>query len=431
MNQQMNQQRQNRVVIVGAGHGGTNAAALLRQQGFEGEVVLLSEESSLPYQRPPLSKGFLKAEMAGTELLIKPDGFYAEQDIDLRLDVRVDRIDTAAKEVGLGDGSRLGYDSLVFATGAVPRRVTAPGAGLRNVCELRTRGDADMIASQLRVGTRIVIIGGGYVGLEVAASARHHDAEPVVLEREGRVLARVASVELSAWLTDHHRQNGTQIETDADVVEFVDRGDGSVGSVVLADGRSFECDVALVGVGAIPCEELAREAGLVCDGGVLVDGNAFTGVDGVYAIGDVTRRPLHHYEGTFRLESIPSAVEQAKQAVSAILGRPAPKPELPWFWSDQFDVKVKIAGILGGIDNTVLRGDPASGKFALYHCRDERIIAVESVNSSSDFMAGKQLIERRVLIDPARLADEEVSLRELATEGETANLSGVSGGLGA
>jgi 3-phenylpropionate/trans-cinnamate dioxygenase ferredoxin reductase component len=235
-----------------------------------------------------------------------------------------------------------------------------------------------------------------------------------VLEREARVLARVASPELAAWLTEHHLGEGTEIITSADVAEFVDRGDGAVGAVRLADGREFACDVALVGVGAIPCDELARDAGLLCEGGIVVDAAARTSDSSVFAVGDVTRRPLHHYEGAHRLESIPSAVEQAKQATCAILGESGPRPEVPWFWSDQFDVKVKIAGLLLGVDATVRRGDPVAGKFALYHLREGRVVAVETVNSSPDFMAGKQLIDHGTLVDPARLGDPAVSLRELA-----------------
>jgi 3-phenylpropionate/trans-cinnamate dioxygenase ferredoxin reductase subunit len=410
----MNTTPDHRVVILGAGHGGTNAAALLRQHGYTGEVVLAGEELDLPYQRPPLSKDYLKAELKSHDLLIKPAEFYSEQSIDLKLGWTATNLDPAKRRIDFQSGESLEYDALILATGAAPRRLAVPGATLANVCELRTRDDGNFLHESLGPGRRIVIVGGGYVGLEVAASAQHLGAQVVVLEREDRVLARVASPELAAWLTEHHRQAGTQIETSADVAAFVDRGDGSVGAVVLADGREFACDVALVGVGAIPCDTLAVEAGLVCEGGVVVDERAATSDPSIYAIGDITRRPLHHYAGAYRLESIPNAVEQAKQAVCDILGVKLPKPEVPWFWSDQFDAKVKIAGLMLDVETTVLRGDLSAGQFAFYHVSGDRVVAVETVNSGADFMAGKQFIDRGISVDVTKLSDQGVSLRELA-----------------
>jgi 3-phenylpropionate/trans-cinnamate dioxygenase ferredoxin reductase component len=403
-----------RVVIVGAGHGGANVAAILRQYGFKGDLVVLGSEHEMPYQRPPLSKEFLKEGLAAEDLLIKPEEFYAEQNIDLRLGVTVAGIDRDHKMVVLHDQPDIAYDALVLATGAEARRLQVPGVDLPNVCELRTRGDATFIAERVGPGTRLVIIGGGYVGLEVAASARHLGAEVTVLERESRVLGRVASVELADWLTTHHMRQGTQIHTSADVAAFRAGAEGSVAVVVLADGREFPCDVALVGVGALPSDALARSAGLACDHGIVVDGSARTSDPAIYAVGDVTRRPLYHYDGAFRLESIPSAVEQAKQAACAIVGRERPKPEVPWFWSDQFDLKVKIAGILVDVQQSIVRGLPDDSRFAVYHCRDGRVVAVESVNSGSDFMASKQLIDRATVVDLDKLRDPAVSIRDVA-----------------
>jgi len=402
------------VVIVGAGHGGANAAALLRQHAFEGSITLIGAEQEMPYQRPPLSKDFLKQQLSHEHLLIKPEHFYEEQAINLKLGARVTGIDAAWRRVHLAGDDTLAYDALILATGASARRLDVPGAGLTGVCELRTREDADQLGGRLAPGSRVLVVGGGYVGLEVAASAQHLGAQVTVLEREARVLARVASPELAEWLSAHHLDQGTEIVTSADVSEFVDRGDGSVGSVRLADEREFACDVALVGVGAVPCDALALDAGLVCHAGILVDSRARTSDPSIYAVGDVTRRPLHHFAGVHRLESIPSAVEQARQAVCAILGESGPRPEVPWFWSDQFDVKLKIAGLLHGVDTTVRRGDPLSGKFALYHLRGGVVVAVESVNSGPDFMAGKQLVDRATEVDPTRLGDPSVTLRELA-----------------
>lgn len=401
-----------RVVIVGAGHGGVNLAALLRQHGYAGEIVLVGEEDALPYHRPPLSKDYLKAGVPERELLLKPEAFYAEQEIHLKLGCRAVSVDPDHRVLDLSDSRPLLFDALVFATGAAARPLPIRGADLANVMMLRTRRDAESIAKHLGPQCRLVIVGGGYVGLEVAASARHVGAQALVLERESRLLARVASPELASWLCDHHRERGTAVDTSADVSEFT--GDGTVRGVRLADGREHPCDIALVGVGAVPRTELAASAGVECDHGIVVDGRGRTNVDGIFAVGDVTRRPVEHYGGAFRLESIPSAVEQAKQVTSAILDQPAPRPEVPWFWSDQFDLKVKIAGLLLDSETTVQRGDPTTDNFALYHCLDSRVLAVETVNSAPDFMLGKKLIDRRTPVDLERLADPAVSLRELA-----------------
>jgi 3-phenylpropionate/trans-cinnamate dioxygenase ferredoxin reductase subunit len=402
-----------RVVIVGAGHGGANTAALLRQQGFEGEIVLVGAESSSPYQRPPLSKAYLKGAMTDEALLIKPAGFYAEQRIETRWGTSVTALDPTSRTVTLANGASLTYDALVLATGAVPRRLSIDGADLTGVHHLRTHDDARALGPRIGGGSRLVVVGGGYVGLEVAASARHLGAEVVVLEREDRALARVAGVELASYLVDHHATHGTRIVTRADVVGL--RHDGSsVDGVVLSDGAVLDCDAVLVGVGAVPCEELALAAGIVCAAGVVVDVQARTSAAGVYAVGDMTRRPLHHFEGTHRLESIPSAVEQARQAVASILGLAQPTPEVPWFWSDQYALKVKIAGLVHTADRSVLRGDPASGRFGVFHLRESRVVAVETVDSAPDFMVGKKLIASGAVVLPERVSDLSVPLRDLA-----------------
>jgi 3-phenylpropionate/trans-cinnamate dioxygenase ferredoxin reductase subunit len=370
-------------------------------------------ETGLPYQRPPLSKAYLKATLPAGELLIKPENFYQAQAIDTRLGAVVASFCPDANELCLGSGERIAFETLILATGAVPRRLNVPGADLDGVHELRSRGDADNLAADLGPGQRLVIVGGGYVGLEVAASARHLGCEVVVLEREDRALARVASAELANFLVDHHRARGADIITGAAVVSLRDRGDGTVAAVCLADGRDIACDAVVVGVGATPSDELASGAGLTCDGGVVVDRQARTSQPHVYAIGDATRRPLHHYEGRFRLESIPSTVEQAKQAVAAILGNDPPRPEVPWFWSDQYDAKIKIAGLLLEVDETVMRGTEQADRLALFHLRGSRVVAVETVNANSEFMAGKKLIETRVVLESRQLADPSIPLRDL------------------
>ncbi len=400
-----------RVVVVGAGHGGGTAAAVLRQQGFTGEVVLIGDEPVGPYHRPPLSKSLLKGEL---EQPLQPDAFYAEQDIELRTGTRVVAIDVDAASVRLANGQAIAFDVLILATGAKARRLAIPGMGLEKVYELRTLTHARVLQDVLMPGRHLAIVGGGWIGLEVAASARGAGVDVTVIEREQRLLARVASRELSGRLTEYHQRHGTKILTSAHVTALEAGERRLVGAVVLGDGRRVECDRVLVGVGAVANDELARASGLPCDDGVIVDESACTADPRIYAVGDMTRRPVMLHEGLFRLESIPSAVEQARQAVAAILGRPAPASEVPWFWSDQFDLKLQIAGLLLDTDEATVRADPATSRFAVFHTKQRRLVAVEAVNAPAEFMAGKQMIRDRVELDLAALADPSVALDRVA-----------------
>ena len=401
------------VVIVGAGHAGGSVAAFLRQFGFAGPITLVGEEPLPPYQRPPLSKGWLKGEVGADELLLKPQSWYAEAGVDLRLSSPVAALDLDAREVRLADGHAIGWDRLVIATGARARPLPVPGADLYGVLALRDAADAEALKTTLGPGRRLAVIGGGYVGLEAAASARALGADAVVIEREARVLARVACPELSDFFTGHHRAHGVGFELSADITALEEE-DGRVSGVRLADGRVLPCDAALVGVGAIPNDEMARAAGLPCDGGIVVDAFARTERPDVWAAGDVTRRPLPHYEDrAWRLESVPNALEQARLAACAIVGRPYPAPETPWFWSDQYALKLQIAGLPLEADRRVVRGDPADARFAVFHLREGRVRAVEAVNDAPAFMTGRQLIARRAEVDAERLADPATPLKSL------------------
>jgi 3-phenylpropionate/trans-cinnamate dioxygenase ferredoxin reductase subunit len=401
------------VVIVGAGHGGANVAAVLRQRGFDGTITLIGDEAGWPYQRPPLSKDYLKGAMTDDDLLIKPKEFYPEQDVDLRAGRVATKVDVQAHTVHLDDGESVSYDALVLATGAAPRRLPIDGADLAGVHYLRTHEDALALGAETVAGARLAIVGGGYVGLEVAASAQHLGASAVVLEREERLLARVAGSDLAGFLAGYHADHGTEIRTSADVVRLDSDGAGRVAAVVLEDGTRYECGSVLIGVGAIPRAELAADSGIICDGGILVDAQSRTSAAGVYAIGDVTRRPLDHFPGHHRLESIPSAVEQAKQVAAHILGADPLPHEVPWFWSDQYDLKIKIAGLVSFGEKAVLRGDPESGKFAVFHLAADAVVAVETVSSAPEFMAARKLIASSAHVDAAQLADPAVSLRDL------------------
>lgn len=401
------------VVIVGAGHAGGSAAAFLRQYGHEGRIVLIGDEPLLPYQRPPLSKAWLKGEADADSLALKPADWYGENNVFLRLSGVAERINRSAKTVTLASGEAIDYDFLILATGARARQLPIPGADLAGVLALRTAADAELLKHALGPGKRLAVIGGGYVGLEAAASARALGAEVVVVERESRVLARVACETLSTFFQDYHRARGVAFELNAGVEAFEGPGDHITG-VRLSDGRVLPCDVALVGVGAIPNDELAKDAGLATANGVVVDLEARTDDPAIFAIGDVTHRPLPLYERQFRLESVPNALEQAKQAASAILGRPGPAPEVPWFWSDQYDLKLQIAGLPFEADRQVVRGDVAAAKFAVFHLKGDLLQAVEAVNAPPEFMAGKQLIAKRTPVNAEKLADTSVSMKEVA-----------------
>lgn len=398
-----------KVVILGAGHAGGSAAALLRQYGHEGPILLVGEEPAPPYQRPPMSKAWLKGEADLDALLLRPESFYAEQDIVLRTGVTATAIDTAARTVSFADGSTEPYDVLILATGSTARRLTLPGADRPDLLELRTLADAERLKAALGPGRRLAVVGGGYVGLEAAASATALGVSVVVIERMPRVLARVASETLSAFFTRYHGERGVEILTEAEVAAFDSDGVG------LADGRHVAADAVLVGVGAAACDQLARTARLACDNGVVVDETARTSDPAIYAIGDVTFRPVPAHGGRMhRLESVPNALEQAKQAAAAITGRAPPAPEVPWFWSDQYDLKLQIAGLPEGADRQVVRGDPEANSFAVFHLQGDRILCVEAVNAAPEFMAGRQLIGRGAAVDPVRLADPTVSMKAVA-----------------
>ena len=400
-----------RVLIIGAGHAGGSVAAFLRQYGFDGPITLIGDEPIPPYQRPPLSKAWLKGEADADSLQLKDPTWWAETGCDLRLGQTVTRIDRAAQTVTV-DGETLPYDALVIATGARARRIDLPGADLDGVLFLRTAADAEALKPRLGAGRRLAVIGGGYVGLEAAASATALGGSAVVLEREARVLARVASEPLSAFYQAAHARRGVEILTGASVVGL--EGDGSVEAVVLADGRRIACDTVLIGVGAIANTELAEAAGLDCRDGVMVDSAARTADAAIWAVGDVTRRPGGLFGGDIRFESVPNALEQAKQAAAAIAGRDQPAPEVPWFWSDQFDLKLQMAGLARDTDRQIIRGDPDSERFAVFHLQGDVIRCVEAVNAPPEFMGGRMMIGKQTPVDPAKLADPAVGMKAVA-----------------
>lgn len=403
-----------RVLILGGGHAGGSAAAFLRQFGWIGPITLVGEEPYIPYQRPPLSKTWLKGEADAASVALRPLAFYGSNNIDLRLGTSAVTINRTDRQVALSNGEIIEYDELIIATGARPRMLLVPGHDLVGVLDLRGIADADRIKTALTAGSRLVVVGGGYIGLEVAASARTMGATVTVVEREARVLARVASPALSAYFHRSHETHDVRIICNA-TVAAIEGSAGRVAGVHLGDGTQLPCDAVLIGIGAGPDDRLARDAGLICENGIVVDLAACTSDPHIHAIGDCTWRPLPLYDRRFRLESVPNALEQAKQAAADLCGRPAPTPEVPWFWSDQYDIRLQIAGLPFDAVEAVIRGDPATGRFAVFHLSAAGTIqAAEAVNSPPEFMGGKIMIGRRKKVLADRLRDVSISMQQLA-----------------
>jgi 3-phenylpropionate/trans-cinnamate dioxygenase ferredoxin reductase component len=402
------------VVILGAGHAGGMAAALLRQYGHDGPITLIGDESIPPYQRPPLSKAWLKGETDAETLALKPLAFYAENGIDFRPGERGVSLDRGRKTLALSNGTTVGYDLLILATGARAIALPIDGRRLAGVMSLRTAADAEQLKDAIGPGKTLGVVGGGYIGLEVAASARALGADALVFEKEDRLLARVACKELSDFLQAYHEARGVRFELGCTVAGFEGRA-GRVAGVRLADGRSVACDAVVVGVGAHPNDEIARDAGLECARGVVVDLDARSVTDpDTFAIGDLAHRPMPIYQRMFRMESVPNALEQAKQAAAAITGRPRPAGECPWQWSDQYDLKLQIAGYAFDTTERIVRGDARTAKFAIFHLKGDQVQSVEAINAPPEFMMGKMLILNRKLVNRTKLADPSVPIKEVA-----------------
>lgn len=393
-----------RIVIVGAGHAGGALAAHLRQYRFEGPITVIGSEDLPPYQRPPLSKVCLTGPLNHDELLLRPESFYEQKDIDLRLGTEVLAIDREKKQVTLCSGESLDYDYLVLACGASARQLPVAGAQLDGVHHLRTVEDAARLKTALKNTTHLAIIGGGVIGLEVAASARAMGVEVTIIEQQESLLSRLASPGCSRFFQQLHESRGVNFILGAQVSAL--HGDnGTVQGVQLQD-QILDCDAVLVGIGSSPNISLAQQAGLNCDKGVLVDHNGLTSDPGILAIGDMTQRPVPGLTESICLESVPSALEQAKMAALYLAGRPAAKAQNPWFWSDQYDIKYQVAGLPGLSQESIVRGDMAGGSFSIFHFADEQLVAVESINAARDFMMARKAMDNKQPINPELLADD-------------------------
>ena len=397
-------------VIVGASHASVQAIDTLRREGHKGPIVLVGDEPHLPYNRPPLSKKFLSGELERERLLLRSPQFYEQHSVETRLGVRVTAIDRSAQRLRLSDGAELTYDKLLLCVGSRPRMLEVPGYDLAGIHYLRTVADVDAIRADLPGARRLVVVGAGYIGLEAAASARHLGLDVTVVEMADRPMNRVVAPELSGFYTRRHEKEGVRIHCNTSVTAFL--GNGHVRAVACGD-QEFPADLVIVGVGILPDVSLAAAAGIRCENGVWVDENCQTSDPNVYAAGDCTNHPSVRYGRRVRLESVDNAVEQAKTAASNMCGRPARHAHVPWFWSDQYDVKLQIAGLSQGYDQAIVRGNPDTGSFALYYLASGELLAVDAVNSPRDFMTGRKWIAERKHPDAAGLADTSIDLKTL------------------
>lgn len=400
------------VLIIGAGHAGAMLAVGLRQKGFTGSILMVGEEPALPYERPPLSKAYFVGAVEEQRLYLRKPEFWQERDVEIRLSTIVARLRHEDHEAELTDGTVVRYRHCVIATGGRVRKLACPGADLAGVHYLRTLADVDAIRGDLKDGARMVVIGGGYVGLEMAASARKLGYEVTLIEALDRVLARVTSPIISRFYEAQHRAHGVDVRLGTGVEAL--EGDDHVTGVRLTTGEVVPADLVVVGIGILPNTELARESGLACDNGVVVDELCRSTDPDVFAIGDVAKHANRYAPAPMRLESVQNAVDQAKTVVGVIMGQPEPYKDLPWFWSDQYDLKLQTAGLAIDYDETVVRGDATTAPFSVVYLRDGQIIAIDAVNAIKDFMGAKALIQAGVKPDKARLADPAVSMKELA-----------------
>jgi len=382
----------NPIVIVGAGQAGMKAAEELRLKGYQDDLILIGEEPHAPYQRPPLSKAFLKRDISADRLMLKADDFYELQKIEPRFGERVTAIDPQAGKVSLASGGEIGYSRLLLTTGTRARSLPLEGVGLERVYSLRTLGDVERIASELTAGMKLVIIGAGYIGLEVAASMRALGLEVSVIETADRVLKRVVAPDMSAFFETLHRHNGVEIRT-ATLPRRI-CGVDRVSAVELDDGEMMACDAVLIAIGAEPVSELASAAGLAVHNGIVVDEATRTAAGNIFAAGDCAVFPSRRYGRTIRLESVQNAIDQARAAAQAMLGERVVYDPVPWFWSDQYDVKLQIAGLSQNYEETRIEGDPASGSFALTYLAGGRAICVDAVNQPRAHMLARRSLAR-------------------------------------
>lgn len=402
------------VVIVGGGHGGAQAALQLRTLGFHGSVVIIGDEPELPYERPPLSKEYMAGDKTFDRILLRPESFWADKKVDMLLGHRVSSVDASAKTVTLTDGNSIGYDKLIWAAGGSPRMLTCAGSDASGIFGVRRRADVDAIMARLPSVKHVIVIGGGYIGLEAAAVLTKLGKSVTLLEALDRVLARVAGEDLSRFYEAEHRAHGVDLRTGA-MVDRVLTKDGAATGVRLADGTEIAGDLIIVGIGIIPETAPLITAGASGGNGIDVDAYCRTSLPDIYAIGDLAAHANAFAGGAqIRIESVQNANDQAKVAAQHITGEPVEYHAVPWFWSNQYDLKLQTIGLSGGHDQSILRGDPASRSFSVLYLKSGKLIAIDCVNAVKDYVQSKALIVAGASPDPAKLADATVPLKELA-----------------
>lgn len=400
------------VVIVGGGQAGYQIAASLRTEGFDGPITLIGDEPHAPYQRPPLSKAFVTGKQDQTRLLLRPESFYRDHHIDFLCGEKVIAIERTTRTIRLKSGRQLRYVKLVLALGARNRRIPISGAELEGVCYLRTLAEAVELKQRLAQTQQVVVIGGGFVGLEIAASARSLGKPVTVLEALPKLMTRAVGSAISEFVRAAHVSQGSEIVLSVQVKEV--RGSaGKANAIVLSDGRTIMADLVVVGVGIVPNTELAHEAGLPTDNGIVADEFLRTADEHIFAIGDCARYPSAFSGSPVRLESVQNAVDQAVCVARNIAGKPASYGAVPWFWSDQFDIRLQMAGLAAGHDQHVIRGNPETGKFSVFHFRAGRLCSVDSVNRPADHLAARKLLGSGTALTPEQAADESVNLKSL------------------
>lgn len=402
------------VVVIGAGQAGHQLAASLRSEGFEGRIILIGDEHYPPYQRPPLSKAYLQAKASADQLLLRQMNWYREERIDLRTGIRAARIDRDARRVVLDDGTSLVYDQLVLATGARARRLTIEGAELPGVLVLRSLDDADRIRTMLGQARSVAVIGGGFIGLEFAAVARRLGKAVTVVEAQSRLLARVVAPPISDFFAQLHESEGVSLVLGGGAARLTGSM-GRVSGVDLDDGRRLEADLVLAGIGVEANDDIAATAGLACDQGIMVDAHLRTSDPAIFAIGDCVTHHNPFADRRMRVESVQNAVDQARCAAANIMGRAQSYRAVPWFWSDQYDVKLQMVGFSAGANRTVLRGSHEERRFSIFHFAGDRLLGIDSVNRAADHMLGRRLLAEGRTLPPEAAGDESVDLKRFLT----------------